>query len=446
MDLAVVGTGHVGLVTSVAFATLGHHVTATDADTEKLAGLARGRAPFYEPGLESQLTSEMEQERLCFVPRAEDAIAGAEVVFICVGTPPTADGDANLLAVERTAVTVARAAADGVVVVEKSTVPAGTAERVRATLARERPELDFDVVSNPEFLREGRALGDALQPDRILVGAETLRGFEVMRRVYEPIIRRGARLIETDIPTAELAKHACNAFLALKISYVNALARICELAGTDVVAVAEVMRADPRIGRAFLDAGLGYGGYCLPKDLAAFDRFASKLGYAFPLLREVARINDEAVEAVLDKIREALWILDGKRVALLGLAYKPGTDDVRFAPALALARYLIAQRAEVVGYDPEAGEGAKAEIPELQLAVDAYDAATGAHCLVVCTEWEEFRHLDVHRLRTIMAYPVVVDGRNLFDPGTMHEAGFAYFPSGRPPSGPGAQVSRGRAR
>jgi UDPglucose 6-dehydrogenase len=257
-----------------------------------------------------------------------------------------------------------------------------------------------------------------------------------MRRLYARSIEEGSPLIETDIKTAELAKHASNAFLALKISYVNALARVCERTGADVVAVADVMGTDPRIGRSFLDAGLGYGGFCFPKDLQAFENLASAANYDFPLLREIRRINDEVIAAMVLRIRDGLWNLESKRVALLGLAFKPGTDDVRFAPALALARHLIAGGASVVGYDPAAMPNAKEELPDLELASDVHSAASGAHCLVICTEWPEFRQLDLTVLRDRMAYPLVVDGRNIFDPDTMRSLGFAYYPTGRPAVSP----------
>ena len=252
-----------------------------------------------------------------------------------------------------------------------------------------------------------------------------------MRRLYEPLIREGTRLIETNIQTAELAKHACNAFLALKISYANALARMCELAAADVTAVAEVMGSDPRIGRAFLDAGLGYGGYCFPKDLQAFERLADHLGYDFPLLREVGRLNEEAVDAAMDKVREAVWNLEDKRIALLGLSFKPGTDDVRFSPALALARRLLDEGATVVGYDPHAEANAKAEVPDLETASDAYQALEGSHCAVICTAWEEFRSLDLERAKLLMAYPILVDGRNFLDPAEVQARGFTYHGTGR---------------
>jgi UDPglucose 6-dehydrogenase len=433
MKIAVIGTGHVGLVTCVALAHVGHEVAGTDADGEKIALLQKGEAPFHEPGLNDLLSEVLATGSLAFRPGVAEVVPGSDVAFICVGTPPRADGDASLLSVERSAREIARHATGPVVVVEKSTVPVGTAARLRGILQQERPDLEFEVVSNPEFLREGSALRDTLEPDRILVGAETSGGFEAMRRLYEPLTRQGIPLIETDLMTAELAKHACNAFLALKISFANAMARVCDRAGADVVSVADIMGADPRIGRAFLDAGLGYGGFCFPKDLAAFERLVEKLGGNLPLLGEIARINEEAVQAVADKVGEALWNLEDKRIALFGLAFKPDTDDVRLAPALSLARLLLDQGARVVGFDPRAIANAQAEVPQLEIAMDPYDAAAGADCVVLCTEWDEFRALDLERLKDVMASPVVVDGRNLFDPATMQRLGFTYYPTGRPP-------------
>jgi UDPglucose 6-dehydrogenase len=317
-------------------------------------------------------------------------------------------------------------------------VPAGSADRLHRTLSLEQPHIGslVDVVSNPEFLREGRAVEDSLWPDRILVGASSQRGFEVMRELYRPLTDAGVPLVETDVRSAELAKHASNAFLALKISYANALARIAEKAGADVEAITGVMGSDPRIGGDFLRAGLGYGGYCFPKDLVAFERLASSLGYEFGLLKEVAKINEEAVGAALEKVRDALWNLEGKRVALLGLSFKPETDDVRFSPALSLARVLSASGAEVVGFDPRAGAEAAREVPEMELADSVYDAATGAHCVVVCTAWEEFRELDLEKLGEVVVFRLIVDGRNFLDPEAVVAAGFAYHPMGRPSVGP----------
>ena len=432
MRIGVVGTGHVGLVTCAALAHMGHEVHGTDSDAEKIAMIEDGRSPFHEPSLEDVLKSELKSGRLSVTSSMDEAVAGSEVVFLCVGTPARASGEANLIAVENAAREIARCATNRLVLVEKSTVPAGTATRLTTTLRRERADVDFEVASNPEFLREGRAVADSLEPDRILVGTESDWAREMMRRVYAPWTDAGYKLIETDIATAELAKHACNAFLSLKISFANALAQLCERAGADVVQVAEVMGSDPRIGPQFLRAGLGYGGYCFPKDLAAFDNLARSLGYDFTLLREIARINEEALTSALDKVRDVLWNLEGKRIALLGLSFKPDTDDVRLAPAIALARRLMDEGAIVVGYDPQALANAKAELPSLETASDAYDALTGAHCAVICTEWAEFAALDLGRVRDAMAYPVIIDGRNVFDPKRMRDSGIAYHPTGRP--------------
>jgi UDPglucose 6-dehydrogenase len=433
MRVVVVGTGHVGLLTAATLSALGHDVVGVDEDQEKIDRLSQGITPFFEPGLPELIERGSAAGTLQFLVDGRDAVASAEVIFICVGTPPKATGEANLLAIERSARAVARQLSGPVVVVEKSTVPAGTAQRLRQVLLLERPDLAeaIEVVSNPEFLQEGQAVENSFRPDRILVGAGSERGFEAMRRLYAPLIEAGARVIETDIPTAELAKHASNAFLATKISYANALARLCERAGADVTAVADVMGSDPRIGRPFLDAGLGWGGYCFPKDLQAFERLSARLGYDFRLLREVERINDEAITAAVEKIKDALWNLEDKRIALLGLSFKPRTDDVRLSPALALARRLIDEEASVVGYDPEAGANAKSELPELDVAPTVYDALEGAHCMVVCTGWDEFRDLDFDRAKGLLAHPILVDGRNLFDPDEMKRSGFVYHAMGR---------------
>ena len=434
MTVGVVGTGHVGLITCLSLASIGHRVIGYDIDPSKVEGLMEGRMPFHEPGIQDVLEKEVAAGRLSFTEETAQAVAGADVVFICVGTPTRASGQANLLAVERAARDIAREATGPLVVVEKSTVPAGTSTHIERTLTRERPDLvgSLELLSNPEFLREGRALDDAMHPERILVGGSSPRAFEVMRRLYRPFLDAGVPLIETDITSAELSKHASNAFLALKISYTNALARLCEASGADIEAVARVMGADPRIGPDFLAAGLGFGGYCLPKDLAAFEHMSERLGYPFPMLAEVARINEEAIQAAMSKIRDVVWHVEGKRVALLGLSFKPDTDDVRFSPALALARALIAEGASVAGFDPVAGDAARTEIPELDVAADPYEAADGASCVVVCTAWEELRELDLDRLGERMTAKNLVDGRNLLDGGAAIAAGFAYRAMGRP--------------
>jgi UDPglucose 6-dehydrogenase len=439
MTVAVIGTGHVGAITCLSLGAVGHRVVGCDADPEKVKALADGRVPFHEPGARDLLREQLAGGRLTFTPEIAAAVSDAEVAFICVGTPPRVSGEANLLAVERAGRDIAGAATGPLVIVEKSTVPAGTAGRLQRTLEERSDRAgDLEVVSNPEFLREGQALNDALHPDRILVGASSPRAFAVMRRLYQPFLDGGVQLIETDIASAELAKHASNAFLALKISYANALARLCEASGADIEAVTRVMGADPRIGADFLSAGLGFGGYCLPKDLAAFQHLADRLGYPFAMLGEVARINEEAIQAAMTKIREVVWNLEGKRVALLGLAFKPDTDDVRFSPALSLARYLLAEGATVVGYDPVASAAARSEVPELELAADPYEAAEGASCLVVCTAWDELGDLDLQELGERMAAKNLVDGRNLLDGPTATAAGFTYRAMGRPDSSIGA--------
>ncbi|HYI44718.1 MAG TPA: UDP-glucose/GDP-mannose dehydrogenase family protein [Actinomycetota bacterium] len=434
MRVCVVGTGHVGLVTCASLAAVGHEVVGVDSDEAKIEQLKSGDSPFFEPGLPELVEEGLRSQRLRFSTQIADGAPEAEIVFICVGTPPRESGEANLVAVENATREVMQHLSRAAVIVEKSTVPAGTSERIRRTLQRERPDLapQVDVVSNPEFLREGKAVEDATNPDRILIGADGERAFVPMRELYKPWIDRGVPVFETNIATAELAKHACNAFLSTKISFVNALARLCERAGADVVAVADVMGADDRIGRQFLNAGLGYGGYCFPKDLLAFERLASRLGYEFGLLREVATINDDAVRAAVEKVKDALWNMEDKRIAVLGLAFKPDTDDIRLSPSLALARQLLDEGAHVVGYDPVAGLEAKGEIPDLEVVNTMWEACEGAHCVVIATDWQEFKDADLERLRSTMAYPVVVDGRNIYEPAEMNRLGFTYYPTGRP--------------
>ena len=433
MRICVVGTGHVGLVTCASLARFGHEVVGVDQDEAKIGQLQAGECPFFEPGLPELVEEGVQAGRLSFSTDTQVGAENAEVIFICVGTPARETGEANLVAVESAARQTVRHLKGPAVIVEKSTVPAGTAHRLKLTIARERPDLadQIDVVSNPEFLREGKGVDDSLKPDRILVGAETDRAFAAMREVYATVIEQGAPVFETNIATAELAKHACNAFLATKISFANALALLCERAGADVVAVADVMGADERIGRQFLNAGLGWGGYCFPKDLLAFDRLSTRLGYDFGMLKEVNKINEDAVHSAIDKVKDALWNMEDKTVAILGLAFKPLTDDVRFSPALHAARLLLDEGARVVGFDPQANANAKAEVPDLEIASNAYDACEGAHCLLLATDWPEFANLDLEELKNKMAYPVIVDGRNLFDTAALEEAGFTYYPTGR---------------
>jgi UDPglucose 6-dehydrogenase len=412
---------------------MGHEVVGIDADRAKIETLKAGRTPFFEPGVQELLDEGLSAGKLSFTTDFAEGIPGAAAAFICVGTPPRESGEASLVAVEKATREIAAHVDGPIVIVEKSTVPAGTHDRVRRVVRHERAEISdqLHVASNPEFLREGRAVQDTLEPERILVGADDPVAFETLRKIYEPLTSKGIPLIETDIATAEISKHACNAFLSMKISFINAVARMCERAGADIGSVAEVMGSDSRIGSSFLNAGIGYGGFCFPKDVDAFERVAHSLGYSFPLLREIARINDEAIESAFLKVRDALWNLDDKRVCLLGLAFKPDTDDVRFAPALALAERLLGEGATVSAYDPAATEGARREEPRIEYAEDPYGAATDAHVVVLCTEWDEFKDLDLDKLKSVMRYPVFVDGRNVFDPDDMTRRGFTYYSMGR---------------
>ncbi len=430
MRISVIGTGYVGLVTGVVFAEKGHDVCCVDADASKVAMLEGGRPTIYEPGLEPLLRKHLASGRLRFTQSVAEGVAHGGVVFIAVGTPPDADGAADLFQIEAVSREIAQALREYRVVVEKSTVPVETGERVKRTIAKfAPPDVPFDVVSNPEFLREGSAIADALKPDRIVIGCESARAETTLRGLYEGF---GGPLVVTDIKSAELIKHASNSFLALKISYINAVAALCEKVGANVVEVARGMGMDPRIGPQFLDAGLGYGGSCFPKDVSAFARMARQAGAPMPILEAVPVVNREALGRFLRSIEEEVWVLKGKTIGLWGLAFKPDTDDVRESPALAVAAALRERGAVVRAYDPQAMERAREAMPDLVCAADPYDAASGADCLAVATAWEAFRTVDLARLKGAMRHPTVVDGRNLFDPAAMRAAGFTYRSIGRP--------------
>jgi UDPglucose 6-dehydrogenase len=426
MRIAVIGTGHVGVITATGLASIGHEVVGMDLAAERVRMLERGAVPFHEPDLERLLHEGLQAGRLRFTAAVDDAVPGADVVFICAGRPSDGTGDRSLAAVEDAARAIARHADPQTVLVVKSTVPPGTTGRIAHVARLERPALDLIAVSNPEFLREGRAIEDTLRPDRIVVGSDDPRGHTIMREVYGPLLAT-TRLIETDPRTAELAKLSSNAFLATKISFANALARIAELADADVDGVTEIMGADPRIGPAFLQAGMGYGGYCLPKDVTTLQRVAGRLGYDFGLLREAARVNEEALAAVVEQIEDVVWNLEGKVVTLFGLAFKPGTDDVRGAPAVALGEALHHAGVRVRGSDPKAAEVAARSMPWLEVDEDPYRAAEGAHCVVVCTEWPEYGRLDLESLRRVMVQPAIVDARNALVPADVEAAGFLYL-------------------
>jgi UDPglucose 6-dehydrogenase len=436
MRVTVIGAGHVGLVTAACLAHVGHDVVVDDDDPGKLELIRQGRSWFYEPGLQELLGEVIDAGRLRVGAGKAEAVRHGVVIFVCVGTPSRGDGSPNLAFVEAVAREVARhlPAGEFRLVCEKSTVPVQTGERVAQVIAREAPQgADWEVASNPEFLREGSAVVDTLQPDRVVVGTSSERGLAVLRELYAPIVERsGAPFLATDRATAELIKHASNAFLATKISFINAVARVCERAGADVELVARGMGLDPRIGAHFLKAGAGYGGSCFPKDVAAFAHRSRELGVDFGILNEVAKVNHEARRMVVDKVRDALWHLDGKRIGVLGLAFKPETDDLRDAPAIDVVGELLADGAEVVAYDPVAGEQAAGLVPGLELAGKAVEAAEGAHALVLMTEWAEFRDLDPADLRARMAYPILVDARNALDADRFVAAGFTVAGVGRP--------------
>ena len=437
MKVCVIGVGHVGLVSAACFAELGHEVVGMDDDAAKIETLESGRVPFYEPGLQDLVTSNVDRGRLTFTTDPAAAIQGADVVFICVGTPRRDDGAPNLTYVQAVAATVATHATAPVVVAEKSTVPVRTGERIRQSLRLQSQArgggLHHDVVSNPEFLKEGTAVEDTLRPDRIVVGADSPRAHDVMRRLYDPLMQQHAcPYVATDVRTAELIKHASNAFLATKISFINAVARICELAGADVHVVADAMGHDRRIGRAFLNAGLGYGGSCFPKDVEAFIHISAQLGYDFGMLRETDRINREAKTWPLHQLRRLLWNVTGKEIAVLGVAFKPGTDDVRDAPALDVIDALLAEGASVRVHDPVALDHIRDSYPDLAYCDKAEEALQGAHAVVVCTEWDEYRAITPQRLVELLEYPIVVDARNVWPAEELEDAGLSVAAVGRP--------------
>lgn len=446
MEVCIIGTGHVGLVTGACLAEIGHQVTCVDDDREKIATLQAGGMPFYEPHLDALVRRNRARGRLSFTERLEKGIGRAKVIFICVGTPALANGEADLSAVEQVARRIAEAATEYKLVVEKSTVPVQTGRWIERTLAMYNGGLaKCDVASNPEFLREGSAVEDFLHPDRIVIGVGNARAEKLLQELYTPIMngtfrcpihypcttRQPVPLLVTNIESAELIKHASNSFLAMKISFINAVADLCEQAGADVTAVAKGVGLDRRIGQSFLNAGIGFGGYCFPKDLQAFVKIAEKLGYDFALLKEVDRINHRRAAVVLQKLKEQLWILKGKRIGVWGLAFKPNTDDVREAPVFRIIELLRQEGAEVRAYDPKAMENARAGLAGVTFCEDPYEAAEGAEALLLATEWPEFQGLDLSRVKARMKLPFVLDGRNFFEKEAMRELGFEYCGMGR---------------
>lgn len=450
MVITVVGSGYVGLVAAGCFAELGHQVISVDNDQNKVARLQAGEIPIHEKYL-PELLAKHRQKRICFSTDLVSAVRASQAIFIAVGTPSSDDGTADLSYVEAVTRTIALAVDGYKVIVEKSTVPVLTSSWIRKVMMLNGVPADqFDVVSNPEFLREGSAVQDFMYPDRIVIGADSEASANLLQQVYEPLTsgsyhrsaspipapadaRVPAPLIVTSARSAELIKHASNAFLATKISFINAVANICETVGADVQEVCRGIGADARIGSKFLNPGIGYGGSCFPKDLKAFASVAKESGYDFQLLEEVRKINDRQRQLFVRKVRNALWTLKGKRVAVLGLAFKGGTDDVRESPAVEIVKALVKEGCSIRAFDPAAMKQVSGLLPNESVTYceSAYEAAAKADALLILTDWAEFAALDLGRLRTLLAYPIVIDGRNLYDPATMQQRGFIYYSVGR---------------
>lgn len=429
MKLTIIGTGYVGLVTGACFAEVGHQVICVDNNKDKVRLLQSGGIPIYEPGLEELVKKNVSAGRLRFTASTAEGVQGSDVVFIAVPTPPQPDGSVDLSFIEGVAREIAGAMTNYKIVVDKSTVPVKTGDKVAETIKRYcKARVDFDVVSNPEFLREGFAVEDLMKPDRIVIGVRSQRPVAAMREIYAPF---NAPIIVTDINSAELIKHAANSFLALKISYINAIANICEASGANVQEVANGIGLDARIGRRFLDAGLGFGGSCFPKDLSAFIKISEQLGYEFRLLKEVQRINAEQMERFLKKITDTLWVLKDKKIGVLGLAFKQNTDDVRLSPAIDLCQRLLKEGAILRVHDPKAMDKAKDVLKNVTYVDDMNEVADGCDALVIATEWPVFKKLDLERARKLLTHPILFDGRNLLDPAEMEALGFIYKSVGR---------------
>jgi UDPglucose 6-dehydrogenase len=429
MKLTIIGTGYVGLVTGACFAEVGHHVICVDNNADKVKVLQAGGIPIYEPRLEELVKKNVAEGRLRFSASTREGVENSDVIFIAVPTPPQEDGSVDLSFIESVAREIAAAITSYKIVVDKSTVPVRTGDKVAETIKRYcKAKVDCDVVSNPEFLREGFAVEDLMKPDRVVIGVRSQGPVAAMKEVYAPF---NAPIIITDINSAELIKHAANSFLALKISYINAVSVICEASGANVQEVANGMGMDARIGRRFLDAGIGFGGSCFPKDLSAFIKISEQLGYDFALLKEVQHINAGQMERFVKKITETLWVLKDKTIGVLGLAFKQNTDDVRMSPAIDLCQRLQKEGAKLRVFDPQAMEKAKAILRDVIYVNDMNEVAVGCDALVIATEWPEFKKLDLERARRELTHPILFDGRNLFDPAEMEKLGFIYKSVGR---------------
>ncbi len=429
-NIAFIGAGYVGLVSGTCLAEIGHKVILVDKNQDKISQLKKGVIPIYEPGLEDLVKKNVKAKRLSFTTNLKNAVTRSDAIFIAVNTPPLPNGKADLSFVASAARSIAEAADAYKVVVDKSTVPVQTGERVAETIQRyNKRKIDFDVVSNPEFLREGSAIEDFLKPDRIVVGVENKRAEKIIREIYSPI---KAPFIVTDVKSAELIKHASNSFLAAKISYANALARICELSGANIDKVTHGMGTDFRIGSHFLKAGVGWGGSCFPKDVSAFISIADELGYNFEFLKAVQSINIQARELFLLKIEQALWVTKDKVIALWGLAFKPNTDDMRNAPSIDIVNKLHEDGAIIQAYDPKTAPTAKEVLGnKVKYKKNMYEALKNADALVIVTDWEEFKNPDWKKVNSLLKSPIIIDGRNMFEPKEIEKKGFVYHSVGR---------------
>ncbi len=434
LNVSVIGCGYVGLVTGACLADVGHRVLCMDVDEAKIKALNEGEIPIYEPGLGDIIKRNKDRGTLLFSNSLSDAVSHGVIIFIAVGTPPRENGEADLSYVENVARQIALTMKSYKLIVEKSTVPVETGENVRRTVNLYiNKGIDFGVASNPEFLKEGSAVNDFLNPDRIVIGVDNDKAKDLLFRLYKPL---NAEIVVTDIKSAELIKHASNSFLAAKISFINAVSRICEKVGADIEKVSEGMGWDKRIGKGFLKAGIGYGGSCFPKDVDAFIHISEVLGYDFTLLKEVRKINTEQRRYAIAKIKNTLWILKGKKIAVWGVSFKPNTDDIRGAPAIEIIKMLIQEGANVSVYDPETNSKLKSVFKdEIDYASDKYAAAEGADCVFLATEWDEFKDADFVKLKKVMHLAFIVDGRNLYHEEDMEKMGFIYVPFGKPAKG-----------
>ena len=435
MRIAIIGSGYVGLVTGACFADLGNTVTCVDNDESKIRSLKRGEIPIYEPGLKELVNRNAGEGRLAFGSRIKDAVRRAEVIFIAVGTPSKENGEADLTFVENVSREIALSMPSYRLIVEKSTVPINTGEWVKHTLkVFNKRNIKFDVASNPEFLREGSAIEDFMHPDRIVIGVESKKARDILTELYKPL---KAPMVVTDIKSAELIKHASNSFLAAKISFINAVSSVCDKLGADVSCVAKGMGLDKRIGKDFLNAGIGFGGSCFPKDLAAFVRIAEKSGCDLGILKEAQKVNEHQKKMLVKKIEDMVWNLPGKTIGILGLSFKPDTDDIRHAPSLDIISMLRKEGARIKAYDPEAMPKAKRALAAagvksgVTFCKDAYAVAKESDCLVIVTEWNEFKELDFKKIKKAMRQHVIVDGRNIYEPEEMRKLGFRYVGMGR---------------